>query len=49
MRNEELSSIREEGDKAVDASVSRNYDDVVKEDMDKLAAFLYRLYRGKQG
>lgn len=49
MRNEERTSIREEGDKAVDVSVSRSSDDVVKDDIDKFAAFLYHLYREKQG
>ena len=49
MRNEERVSKIEEGDNAIDASASHNLDDAVKTDIDKLAAFLYHLYRGKQG
>lgn len=49
MRNEERTSIRTGGDQTADVSVFHSSNDVAKDDIDKLAAFLYHLYRGKQG
>lgn len=49
MRNEGQTSVGEEKDITDDVLVFHNSNNVVEENIDELAAFLYHLYREKQG